>query len=254
MKPFFLYLTYNAVHAPLEATQKYLDRFTSIKDEKRRTHAAMLAAMDDGGGAVVAKLSKEKLAENTLVFYISDNGGPTPQTTSSNAPLRGFKGQVYEGGVRIPFMAQWPGQIPAGKTYDQPVISLDMFATAVAAAGAKPPEKPLDGVDLLPHVTGKKDTPPHEALYWRFGQQHAVRRANHKLLRGPQEANDQLYDLAADISETKDLAADKADVAKELKDLYAKWDSQLVAPLWRGGGAGGVGPRTRPNGRGRANV
>jgi arylsulfatase A-like enzyme len=252
-EPFFLYLTYNAVHAPMEAVQKYMDRFPDIKNDLRRKHAAMMAAMDDGVGQVLDKLRKEKLLDNTLLFFISDNGGPTRQTTSSNEPLRGFKGQVLEGGIRIPYMVQWPGRVPVGKTYDQPVVSLDMFATAVAAAGAKAPEgRALDGVDLLPCLSGRNDKPPHEALHWRFGRQHAIRRGNWKLLKTPQGASEELYNLADDIAEARNLAAEKPEMAKELSEAWSKWNSQMIDPLWGGAGAASR-PASRP-GRARGTL
>src|SRR5207253_2839234 len=125
-KPYFLYLPFNAQHAPLQATKKYLDRFPNIKDEKRRTFAAIMSAMDDAVGRVLAKVRELGQEENTLIFFFSDNGGPTPQTTSNNDPLRGFKAQTLEGGIRIPFRVQWKGKIPAGKVYTHPIIQLDI--------------------------------------------------------------------------------------------------------------------------------
>lgn len=246
--PFFLYLTFNAVHAPLEVPQKYRQRVASIADPKRRTFAAMLTAMDDNVGAVLDKLKGDKLTDNTLVFFIADNGGPTPQTTSRNNPLRGFKGQVWEGGIRVPFMAQWPGHLPAGKVYGQPVSSLDIVPTALAAAGASPGnDKPLDGVDLLPHLTGAKTTPPHENLYWRFGPQWAIRQGNYKLLQPRGEAA-QLFDLAADVGEQKNLAADKPEIVEKLRAAYQKWNAQLEEPRWQGRKqAKGDGARTKKN-------
>ena len=134
-QPWFVYLPFNAVHAPLQATEKYLDRFKAIADPKRQTFAAMLSAMDDGVGTVLAKVREHGLEENTLIVFVSDNGGPTAQTTSGNGPLHGFKAQVWEGGIRVPFLVQWKGQIPAGKVYDRPVIQLDILPTVLAAAG-----------------------------------------------------------------------------------------------------------------------
>ena len=132
-EPWFCYLPFNAVHAPLEATSKYLDRFTSVEDKRRQTFCAMLSAMDDAVGSVLAKVHEHKLEENTLIVFFSDNGGPTPSTTSGNGPLRGFKAQTWEGGIRVPFMMQWKGTIPAGKVDDRPVIQLDLLPTALAA-------------------------------------------------------------------------------------------------------------------------
>ncbi len=231
-EPFFLYLTFNAVHSPLQARQKYLERFSAISDQKRRTYAAMLSAMDDGIGAVLGKLREGGIEENTLIFFISDNGGPPQSNSSRNDPLRGTKAQVWEGGIRVPYVLQWKGVLPAGKRFDEPVISLDIFPTAVAAAGGTvPDDRPMDGVNLLPYLSGKKSGAPHEALFWRFGQQAAVRGGNWKLVKIGSDPP-QLFDLAADISEEKDLAAEKPDKVKQLNNTFDKWNSQLVDPLW----------------------
>ena len=237
-EPFFLYLPYNAVHMPMQVPEKYKERFQDIQDEKRRTYAAMLGALDDGVGAVLNKLRDAKLEENTFIFFISDNGGPTPSTTSRNDPLRGFKAQVWEGGIRIPFIVQWKGHLPAGKVYDEPVIALDVHPTALALAGAKLPTNPkLDGVNLLPYLSGEKSGPPHEFLFWRYGGQSAVRNGNWKLVK--MAGNQELFDLASDIGEKKDLAAEKSEVAKKLQAALKEWDSQLMKPLWGGAGQPG---------------
>jgi len=231
--PFFLYLPFNAVHAPLEAIEKYLDRFASVADLRRRTFLAMQSAMDDAVGRVLSKLRQEKLEENTLIFFISDNGGPTLSTSSGNGPLRGYKGMVLEGGIRVPYMVQWKGRIPAGKISDQPVISLDIHPTAVAAAGGSiPASAKLDGVNLLPHLAGKAAGQPHEALYWRFGPQAAIRKGTWKvdMLAG---AAPQLFNLAEDIGEAKDLASAQPEKLRELKAAYDAWNSQLAEPKWQ---------------------
>jgi arylsulfatase A-like enzyme len=232
-EPFFLYLTFNAVHAPLQTPDKYLSRFADIKDEKRRTFAAMLSAMDDNIGKVLDKLKQEKLEDDTLIFFIADNGGPTAQTTSRNDPLHGFKAQVWEGGIRVPSAIQWKGHIPAGKKYDAAVSSLDIVPTALAAAGGSPgSEHPLDGVDLVPYVSGANDKSPHDKLYWRFGPQWAIRSGDFKLLQPPQGSM-QLFDLAQDIGEKRDLTAEKPDVVKQLKADYEQWNAQLESPRWQ---------------------
>ena len=227
--PFFLYLTFNAVHTPLEATQKYLDRFKEIGAPRRQTYAAMMSAMDDAIGAVLGKLRETKLEENTLIFFISDNGGP-PVNGSNNGELRGFKAQTFEGGVRVPYLVQWKGKLPAGKKYDQPVIQLDIAPTALAAAGVSSDAK-FDGVNLLPHLQDEKKSPPHERLYWRFGQQMAIRQGNYKLVQGPMGAKG-LYDLAADIGESKDLTSDRPELAKEMQAAWEEWNKQLEKPKW----------------------
>jgi arylsulfatase A-like enzyme len=236
-KPFFLYLPFNAVHAPLESTQKYLDRFSSIADKKRRTFAAMNSAMDDAVGRVLAKLREHKLEENTLIFFISDNGGPTKQTTSGNEPLRGFKGQVFEGGIRIPFLMQWKGQIPAGETCHEPVISLDALPTAITAAGGHVnPDMKLDGVDLIPYLTGKSKAKPHDRLFWRFGAQWAVRAGDWKL-ESQGQGGTHLFNLKDDIGEKNDLSEQNPTKVKELQAIYDEWNVQLMKPGWGRGGA-----------------
>jgi arylsulfatase A-like enzyme len=231
-EPFFVYLPFNAVHAPMEATDNYLSRFPSISDQRRRTFAAMLSAMDDGVGRVLEKLRQLKLEENTLVFFISDNGGPTQQTTSRNDPLRGFKGQVLEGGIRVPFLMQWKARLPSGKVYDSPVIALDILPTALAAAGGTlGAEAKLDGVNLLPYLIGEKKDQPHDRLYWRFGPQAAIRVGNWKMVKQG-NAPPALYNLAEDIGEKNDLAAKHPDKLKELEAAYNEWNSQLAKPAW----------------------
>jgi arylsulfatase A-like enzyme len=232
-EPFFLYLPFNAVHAPLQSARKYYDRFPDIQNPKRHTFAAMLSAMDDAVGAVLAKLRQVGLEENTLIFFFSDNGGPTAQTSSRNDPLRGHKGQVLEGGIRIPFLAQWKGHLPAGKVYVLPVISLDIHATAVAAAGiALPDTAKLDGVNLLPYLNGERSDPPHDQLFWRFGQQSAIRKGDWKLLKVGAE-RPQLFNLAEDIGEEFDRASQHADVVEALGGALRRWDARLAKPLWR---------------------
>jgi arylsulfatase A-like enzyme len=227
----FLYLTFNAVHTPMHATEKYLARFKDVQPEGRRTYAAMMSAMDDAIGAVLAKLDENKLTENTLVFFVSDNGGP-PVNSSNNGVLRGNKAQTWEGGIRVPYLVQWKGRIPAGKTFDSPVIQLDFHPTALAAAGIEAKDAKFDGVNLLPHLEGKVTTPPHETLYWRFGDQMAIRHGNLKLVQGRGAEQRMLFDLAADIGEQKDLSADKPEVVKELTAKYDAWSATLEAPRW----------------------
>jgi len=227
----FLYLTYNAVHGPMHATEKYLDRFKNVEDENRRTYCAMMSAMDDGIGAILKKLDETKLSENTLVFFVSDNGGP-PVNSSNNGVLRGNKAQTWEGGIRVPYLVQWKGRIPAGKTYDNPVIQLDFAPTALAAAGVEPKDAKFDGVNLLPHLEGKLTTPPHESLYWRFGDQMAIRHGNLKLVQGRGSDKRMLFDLAADIGEQKDLADQRPEVVKDLAARYDAWNATLEAPRW----------------------
>jgi arylsulfatase A-like enzyme len=233
-EPWFLYLPFNAQHAPLQAPKEYLDRFAHIKDEKRRTFAAMMSAMDDAVGRVLAKIRELGQEEETLIVFLSDNGGPTQQTSSNNGPLRGFKATTLEGGVRVPFCMQWKGRLPAGKVYEHPIIQLDLVPTCVQAAGGKvDPAWKLDGVDLMPYLTGKISERPHETLYWRFGEQWAIRKGDWKLvvsrIDGPQP---RLFNLAHDIGESKDLMAQQPERAKELKGLYDVWNAEQAKSLW----------------------
>jgi len=231
-KPWFLYLPFNAQHAPLQSPAKYLERFPKITDEKRRLFAAMMSAMDDAIGRVMAKIREQGQEENTLVFFISDNGGPTASTTSGNGPLRGFKMTTFEGGPRIPFLAQWKGKWPAGRTYDYPVMNLDVLPTIIAAAGGKPEASwQLDGVDLTPHLTGANPARPHETLYWRYGPQWAIRHGDLKLVvsKGG-SGRPELYDLATDLGESKDLAAAQPAKVKELQAMWDKWSAEQAPP------------------------
>ena len=231
-KPWFLYLPFNAQHAPLQAPKKYLERFPKITDEKRQLFAAMMASMDDAIGRVMGKIRELGQEENTLVFFIADNGGPTASTTSKNGPLRGFKMTTFEGGPRVPYIAQWKGKIPAGKTYDLPVMNLDVLPTAIAAAGGKPEASwQLDGVDLMPYLTGAETGRPHQTLYWRFGPHWAIRDGDMKLVvsKGG-SGRPELYDLATDIGESKDLAAGQPEKAKELQAMWNKWSAEQAPP------------------------
>jgi len=235
-KPFFLYLAYNAVHSPLQGADAYMEKFSHIEDIHRRIFAAMLANMDDSVGAVMEQLRQSGLAENTLVFFLSDNGGPTRELTSSNLPLRGQKGQMYEGAIRVPFMVQWKGTLPSGRIYDKPVSSMDIFATASASAGAKTPGQ-VEGVDLVPFLAGEDNGRPHQTLYWRQGGKTALRHGDWKLVRmgkkfGPGNAKWELYDLSKDISEERDLATSQPERLVELVRLWEKMNGEMSEPLF----------------------
>ncbi len=233
-KPFFLYLAFNAPHTPLQATEKYLARFAGIADPKRRSYAAMVSAMDDAVGRLLEALRARKLEEKTLVFFLSDNGGPIEPNASSNGPLRGKKGQLYEGGIHVPFAAQWRGTLPEGGVFEAQVCSIDLFATCAAASGAKVPrDRRMDGVDLLPFVLGRKEGVPHDRLFWRTGggQSFAVRQGDFKLVRSG-DGQPQLFDLRADPGELRDLASERPGIAMELSAALAAWNAELVPPLF----------------------
>ncbi len=230
-KPYFLYFAFNAVHSPLEATKAYEARFPHITDPNRKTYAGMLSAMDEAVGRVLAKVRELGQEENTLIFFYSDNGGPTMETTSRNDPLRGYKGQVFEGGIRVPFLMQWKGVVPAGQTYGEMVMGFDCHATALAVAGVSlSNDEILDGVNLIPFVTGEQTGRPHDQLLWRVGWQHAVRAGDWKMVAVRGETF--LFNLRDDIGEKNDLAAKEPAKLKELQAIYAAGDSQMMPAQW----------------------
>ena len=242
--PFFLYVPYNAVHTPQQVPPKYVEPFAAVKDEKRRLMLAMLAALDEGVGQILGKLRDAGVEENTLVVFHSDNGGPTFGNASRNTPLRGIKGELWEGGIRVPFVLQWKGRINPGQVIHHPVIALDVFPTALAAAGAQPrPQPQLDGVNLLPWLEGKTQGRPHDALYWRFKPQWAVRDGDYKLV-APRNAAPQLFDLAKDPGERNDLSGDKPEIVKRLREKYDAWNAQLMEPRWPGKQEGAAARRS----------
>lgn len=222
--PFFLYVAYNAPHAPLQATQKYLNRYKHIKDKKRQTYAAMISAVDDGVGKILASLKEQGIDDNTMVFFLSDNGGPETKNASDNGELREGKGSLFEGGVRVPFAVRWPNKIPSGITYHNAVSSLDILATIVGQANIDTSaNKPLDGVDLIPYLNGENTGQPHDILYWRHLRKdgQAALASNTKMLN--LNGKKYLYDLSNDIGETNNLAKDKIKSYQTLQESYDVW-------------------------------
>ena len=240
-KPFFLYLPFNAVHTPLQAPAKYMERVSGVGHPRRKIYAAMLTALDDGVGAILAKLRESKLEENTLIFFLSDNGGaPQPYNATDNRPLSGKKGELLEGGIHVPFLVQWKGTLPASTVYEKPVISLDIFATTMAVAGGElAKDRVYDGVNLVPFLGGKNSGEPHKSLFWRYGEYLAMREGQWKLHKSGKYPA-QLYDLTADIGETMDLAAKQSDRVKKMEADLAKWNGELKEPMW-----GPMGPHER---------
>lgn len=228
---FMLYLAYNAPHTPLQADEKYLSRFPNIKDKKRKTYAAMVSSVDDGVGRVLDALEKKGLDEDTIIVFLSDNGGAR-NNASDNGPLRGLKGDLFEGGVRVPFAIRWKGVIPEGNSYKNPVSSLDIMATIVAQTNVKiNPERPLDGVDLIPFLTGKNNGAPHDYLFWRKWDQNAmaIRHGNYKLVANKKQDQEttKLFDLSIDVSESKNLKSEKLKISKDLQKKLNNWNKDL---------------------------
>jgi len=243
-QPFFLYLAYNAVHTPLQAKEEDIEQYTEVTPENRRILAAMTRSLDYNVGRLLAKLDALELRENTLIFFVNDNGGPKG-TTYSNRPLRGFKGTYWEGGIRVPFIASCPARLPRGTHYDHPVSSLDLLPTAVAAAGGTiDPARQLDGVNILPYLTGERESPPHETLYWRFWRVSAVRRGPWKLIRVADDPLKQtrnlllpliLLNLETDPAETTNVAKENPAKTAELLKALETWEQPLAKPRWYDG-------------------
>ncbi len=233
-RPFFLYLAYNAVHSPLQGDDAYMDRYPEIRDIQRRIFAAMLGQLDDGVGEVLDAVEKVGALENTLIVFFSDNGGPTRELTSSNLPLRGEKGRLFEGGVRVPFLMQFPGTLEGGKVYEKPVTSLDLFPTSLSLAGVSF-DGQTDGVDLIPHLTGESAEDPHDSLFWRVGAQGALRRGDWKLVRerkGKVPGPWMLFDLSEDIGEKNDLADVEPQKIQELIEIWSAYDAEMIDPVF----------------------
>lgn len=240
--PWFVYLALHAPHTQQVDFGNYRARFPDAPKERRGVLSVM-AQQDEAVGTVLAKLRELKQEENTLIFFISDNGGTrrgegeTKHLTGSlNTPFSGDKGTALEGGIRVPFLVQWRGTLPAGKTYDRPIISLDVLPTALAAAGAKPlGESAIDGVNLLPFFKGGQAGDPHSILFWRWRSEQAVRQGDWKLVRGKEDREWRLIDLKHDVKEQHDLTADHPDRAKQLLARFDQWAAQLppVGPSFK---------------------
>ena len=237
-RPFFLYVAYNAVHSPLQARDEDMQKFAHIKDVHRRIFAGMLSRLDHSVGQILNKLSSENLSRRTIVFFISDNGGPTRELTSSNAPLRGGKGMMYEGGIRVPFLMQWPSKVAAGTVYEKAVCSVDVLATSAAASGVKPPSG-ADGVDLVPYVTGSNQSRPHQVLFWRQGNRTAMRNGDWKLVRQPVRGKPrrwEVYNLSDDPAEQNDLATQRPEKLQALVRKWTELNGEMSEPMWKPGG------------------
>jgi arylsulfatase B len=205
-------------------------KFSHINDIHRRIFAAMLAHLDDSVGRVIAALRDNGIEDNTLVVFLSDNGGPTRELTSSNAPLRGGKGELREGGIRVPYIVSWKGRI-SPHVVESPVVSMDATAAALEMAGAEFGKTKIDGVSFMPFLTGNITELSDRTLFWRVGKKHALRDGDWKLIRDGKEW--QLFDLAHDPSETADLAAKEINHVRILSALWDQWNAEQIEPLWK---------------------
>lgn len=227
-KPFMMYLAFNAVHTPMEATKEDMARF---EGHSRQKLAAMTWAVDRGIGKVVDKLKKEGMYENTLIFFLSDNGG-AHNNQSSNYPLKGFKGNKYEGGIRVPFFITMGGKYKG--TFDGLSSSLDIFSTSIAAAGIDKEslKNPIDGVDLIPYISGEMSGNPHDILFWRKEKSSAVRMGDYKLI-SVEGLGQRLYNLNDNLGEDNDLRKINPELCKEMTDKYKEWEKGIITPmLW----------------------
>lgn len=243
-RPWFLYLSYNTPHTPMQAKDEDLKRFQNIKPKRRQAYCAMQHCMDQNIGKIIAKLKSTGQLENTLIVFASDNGGSVTASSAINAPLNGMKGTFLEGGLRVPMIMHWPAKFKPAQVYDRPVITLDLMNTFVAAAGGRvdPEEvgqgkraykKIYDGVDLTPFLTGKFDAMPHEILFWRMALRgSAVRQGDWKLIQTPHHPT-MLFNLSNDESEQNNLATEMPDKVAELTRKYAAWSESFRAnPKW----------------------
>ncbi|MDA2924775.1 sulfatase [Acidobacteria bacterium AH-259-L09] len=229
--PFFLYLAFNAPHTPIEATREYVDRFPDEENLLRRTYMGMISALDDGVGKVLDALDEAGLTNDTVVVFLSDNGCAIDTEACTNDPLRLGKLFLFEGGIRVPFAMRYPEVLQPGQTYTQPVSSLDLFPTMLTLAGSqRPTDKHLDGVDLLPFVTGRDNNAPHEDLFWRNGSNKAMRSGPWKLFWN--ERQTWLFNLSEDLGEVNNLADDKKKLVDSMKKRYENWEADKTSPAW----------------------
>jgi arylsulfatase A-like enzyme len=242
-EPWFLYVAFLTPHEPLQTPPGADDAFASISDPKRRTFATMMSLLDGSVGRILGALRETGQERRTLITFVSDNG-PTPSNGSRATPLSGTKNTTWEGGLRVPFLMQWTDGLPAGRVVSEPVITLDVLPTALAAAGVSAPAGArFDGVNLLPFLTGKTAQPPHEALFWRYGSQRAVRAGDWKLVTAnrfgahDQTALTRLVNLARDPAEEHDLSKAEPAKLRELQALWTAWNAENSPALWPNGSA-----------------
>jgi arylsulfatase A-like enzyme len=241
-EPFFLYLPFNAVHSPMQAKKESLEKFAHIPDEGRRKLCAMLWSMDENIGRVLNALKETDEMDNTLIFFLSDNGGKPANNFSLNHPYRGQKGEFYDGGIHVPFCIQWNGHIAPGSVYKNPVSSLDIFPTSLAAAGQRVNVDVLDGSDLLPFLSGKKKGTPHDALYWKSGNKSAVRVGDWKLVQTGGKS--ELFNLAVDPYEETNISKTNPEKLQELQKAYKRWDEDNIPENY--GWNKAIGPKVEP--------
>lgn len=229
--PFFIMISFNGVHTPMESTQADLDQFPELSG-KRQHVAAMTLALDRATGKVLGKLKELGLEENTIVVFTNDNGGPTDKNASINYPLSGTKSNHLEGGIRVPFLMKWPKRLPENEVYDFPVSTMDLLPTFYAAGGGEiGSDSNLDGVNLVPYVRGENKQRPHQVMFWKKETRAVIRDGDWKLIRFPDRPAE-LYNITEDIAEQDNRAADYPEKVKAMfKQLFA-WELTLERPRW----------------------
>ena len=231
--PFFLWLSFNAPHTPLQAKQEYYDQYAQIEDPVKRIYAAMIANLDNAIGRVLDYVRKLNLEENTMIFFISDNGGAEYTYTTENGPYKGGKITDFEGGIQVPFIMKWKNQIPEGVVYEPMVSSMDIFHSVVQAADIPiPDDRKYDGVSLLPYITGATESDPHEILFWQRGFSKAIRTNRWKLILNEDSGDTLLYDMTSDPTERKEISEIQRTIPGKLLEMHAAWSSELGKPLW----------------------
>jgi arylsulfatase A-like enzyme len=226
--PFFMYLAYNAVHTPMEAKKEHLKKY---KNHPRQILAAMTWSLDENIGKLQAKLKELGLEDNTLIYFLSDNGGAA-NNSSSGGPLKGWKGNKFEGGHRVPFVVSWPSVIKSGQTFSGLSSSLDIFTTSMAAANIEKEDSfILDGVNLLPYLKGEKTGDPHDKLFWRKLEESGARIGEYKLIR-LENYGYTMYNLENDLGETIDISKDEKETFENVLNELEAWETQLMKPLW----------------------
>lgn len=232
--PYFIYVPFNAPHSPLQAPEETLKKFAHHKDEYDQVMAAMVHEMDKSIGDILNSVRESGEEENTLIVFFNDNGGARSLKPESNGELRAGKMTLWEGGIRVPLFIQWKSKIPAGSKYEKPVIGLDLAPTFVAAAGSRS-DVEYEGVNLLPYMLGEITGTPHETLFWRWidaPNQKAVREGDWKAIEPEDDAPWELYNLAEDIGETNNLAAEHPEKVRELETKWNEWNKDNKPPLF----------------------
>lgn len=232
-QPFFLYLSFTAPHVPFQAPRNYYDRYAHVEDENKRVYYAMISALDDAVGAVHQRIRELGIEEETIIYFLSDNGGASYTKATDNGPYRGGKLTMFEGGVNVPFLMKWKGHLPGGMVFQPPVSALDIFTTSATAAGSGlPTDRVYDGIDLMPLLTGESEALPQRSFFWKAGHIEAMRQGEWKFIRSKRDGWVRLYHIGEDCYEEYDLRDEKPEMLEELMRNYHKWDYTLPPPLW----------------------